>query len=218
MQYLTSYIVVQAICLSAAFWLLRGQRFNVWGVQRFYLLVVVATELGGIWLRGMGKSNLALYNAFLWVEALAVGALLCRFIQPITSVPMHRVYLIWVVLFGLSYGLEWRFNSQEYLYFNYTIVLMCFVFTLACTYYAYRMLVCIPVQDITRHAPFWWVSGTVIFYFGGTMVNGVLDLLIDRPLEVGGYYLHQLIVNFLNILMYGLWTYSYVIYYRHPNS
>lgn len=218
MQYLTSYIIVQVSCLILAWFFLRGQRFNEWGVQRFYLIAVVATELAGNWVRiGLGKSNLSVYNTFLWVEAMAIGWLLYRFIQPLTAKPMRLVYWGWLFLFTCSYLLEWHFNTQSHLYFNYSIVLMCLVFTLACGYYYYCLLMRMPVQDIRLYPPFWWVSGTLIFYFGGLMINSAIDLLFDRPIAVGHFYLHQLITNLLNFMMYGLWTYSYFIRYRHPN-
>lgn len=79
-------------------------------------------------------------------------------------------------------------TGQPYVYLNYSVVLMGTVFALACGVYFYRLLMATPHRRISRHAPFWWVSGTAVFHFGGLASNSVLDLTIQQPVMVGELY------------------------------
>jgi len=218
MQLITLYTFAEATCFFVALYCLRGEGWNTWGLQRAYLAVVLVTELTGTHLRETAANNLPLYNSFILIECVVVSILLSRFLQPLIKWSIKPWLRGWLGLFGVVWVAEWTTSTAEYVYLNYSVVLMSVAFIFTCGYYFYRLLATTPYRYINRHAPFWWVSGAAIFYFGGLATNLVLDLLIHRPVKVGSLFLHEIISQVLSLALYGLWAYSYIIRYRHPNS
>jgi hypothetical protein len=54
---------------------------------------------------------------------------------------------------------------------------MSVVFVLASLYFYYLKLKDEHFEPLMFSAPFWWVSGTLFFYFGSTACNNFLDYL-----------------------------------------
>ena len=218
MQLITIYTFAEATCFIVALYCLRSEGWNRWGIQRAYLAVVLATELTGTYLRETSINNLPLYNGFILIECVAISRVLSGLLQPLADRSLKPWLRGWLVLFGIVWAVEWTTSTAEYVYLNYSVVLMSIAFVLTCGYYFYRLLATTPYRNINRHAPFWWVSGSAIFYLGGLASNLVLDLFIHRPVAVGSFFLHDVISQILNLGLYGLWTYSYIIRFRYPSS
>ncbi len=218
MQLITVYTIAEAACLITALYCLRREGWNIWGLQRAYLVVVLATELVGTYMRGAAINNLPLYNIFILIEGAVISTVLRGMLQPLLRRHLGPWFWGWLVLFGSVWALEWSTSPAEYVYLNYTVALMSLVFFVACGIYFYRLLLTTPQRSISRHGPFWWVSGTAIFYLGGFMVNLALDLLIEVPVYVDTVLLHDIINGGLNLALYSLWGYSYITRFLNPSS
>jgi hypothetical protein len=92
------------------------------------------------------------------------------------------------------------------------------VFVLASLLYFYKKTTDDHFEKLTIYPPFWWVSGTLFFYFGSTVCNILFDYLSLHPSAVFSFSVNYVIFNILNIILYLLWSYSFICRYLQQKS
>jgi hypothetical protein len=210
--YLTVNTAAEWTCCLAALYCLRTDKDPAWKGLPYYLLIVCLVETMGIYLRLQHRSNAFLYNIYLPLEGLFMSVFLYRLLQPYG---VKRWLLFgWTGLFLVLYFAE-SMSNRFARYSHQVVVLMSVVFVLASLYYFYRVLKSDQYIRLGSYAPFWWVSGVLLFYFGGAVTYVFFKYLLRTPAAVDiHYFVRYIIFKVLNVLLYGSWTYASICRYR----
>ncbi|NNU33558.1 hypothetical protein HK413_04305 [Mucilaginibacter sp. S1162] len=95
--------------------------------------------------------------------------------------------------------------------FNYnadTFSVMSVLFIFYSLYYYYLLISAEEYADITTLADFWWVTGTLFFFFGSTACNLFYNML--TKVSPGNTVYLTYIGDVLIIILYGCWSYSFI--------
>lgn len=214
MKYLSISIIAETVCLVAALLFLRKDRLP-WKVNAWYLLIVTLIEICGIWLRRHHQSNQWLYNAYMPLEAAFISFYFYHLIKPyiksgpviITGLCITAVlYVVEICIHGISV-----FNTL-------TVTAMSVVFIIYGLFYYYLLISDEDFVQLGVHPPFWWVTGTILFYFGSSACDLVFLLVEFEPTAT--FPIRKYIYDGLIVILYGTWTYSFLCRYRynkHPS-
>ncbi len=205
LQYLTFNTGTEMICFLVALFCLPGNIKQVWPVLIPYLLIICMTEFAGIYLKRLHHPNQWPYNILLIVQ-IVINSLMFMYLfnQYIKS---KMVIIIGVLILFVLYAYE--IINHGFLLFNtITYNTMSVIFIMYCFYYFYLLLNDDAYIKLKYSANFWWVSGALFFYFGSTAVNIFRGRL--SPIIIGEHNLAYYIYILLNIMLYGLWSYSFI--------
>lgn len=213
MQYFTVNTVAEWICFLTALVCLRRDKDPVWRRFPFYLLLVCLVETGGIYLRAvLHAPNAPLYNFYMVAECFAITTFLYHLIKPYGI--SKWVPIAWGAVF-LAAWLTESFSHQFGYYSPFTAALMAMVMVTGCLYYFYLVLRDDKYVRLSTHPPFWWVSGALMFYFGGIATYIFFQYLLEASSGEGiRFSLRYVIFKVLNVLLYGSWTYAFICRYR----
>ncbi len=165
MHYFTVNTVIEWICFLTALFCLRRDKDPVWRRFPFYLFLVCLVETGGIYMRTVLEApNAPLYNFYLLAECFVITTFLYHLIKPYGLKPW--VPLAWGAVFLAAWVTETLSGGLAY-YSRHTAILLSVAAVIACLYYFYHVLRDDKYVRLATHPPFWWVSGTLMFYFGG---------------------------------------------------
>lgn len=211
--FLTVNTTAEWACFLTALCCLRKDKDPAWKWFPFYLLIVCLVETMGIYLRiTLHRSNAALYNIYLPLECLFVSVFLYRLLQPYGV--KRWLLLVWTGLFFVLYLAE-SVSNRFARYAHQTVIVMSLVFVLASLYYFYLVLKGERYIRLGTYAPFWWVSGVLLFYFGGVVTYVFFNYLLRTPASVNLHYsVRYIIFKVLNVLLYGSWTVASICRYR----
>lgn len=206
--YFTTNTNVELICfITALLCLIRDSSF-VWRSMILYLFITFTVEMAGIYISGPKQliSNHWVYNIFLICEIgfthLMFAHLLSRYIN---SKP---IILIGLAILCIVYAYElWDHGFLIYNHHTYTV--MSVLFVIYGLYYYYLLLKDDYYVKLKYSPEFWWVAGTLFFYFANTACNLFYDNLKSVMLW-DGHHLTYYIFRVLNILLYGCWSYSFI--------
>lgn len=210
-----SNIIIQAICLIAAWRYLRNDKELHWALQPWYLLIVVVTEgLGGYIGIVQQKSNLWLYNIFPLVEGTFISYFIYRICKPYGL--RIRYWWIWLALFVVFFSIEQFFVERQVPFHFWTVIWISCSFVAATIYYIY-LLFKAPPQPIPlrQHAPSLWMGAISCFYFGTFVTTLLAQPLITAQVELAGLPLYALLYLLLNMMLYGLWIITFTYRYRN---
>jgi hypothetical protein len=209
--YLTVNTVAEAFCLLVSLFCLFKDKDLLWRLLIAYLSLTLITEVSGIYVRKtFHQSNIYLYNIFLVVECITIST----FFYNLYKQYVNRLtwLIIWLLIFSLFFVSELIFN-QFTGFVSKTASLLSVIFVLAGLYFYYLVLRDEHYVNLDRYAPFWWVSGTLIFYFGSTATNIFLDYLVHDQIAVFHYSIRYITFSILNVLLYCCWSYSFICRY-----
>ncbi|RKR80331.1 hypothetical protein BDD43_0428 [Mucilaginibacter gracilis] len=210
-QYLTANTVVELICFIAALLCLATDKSYVWRAMILYLLTTCITELMGIYISGPHKliSNHWLYNIFLLCEGGFTHLMFAHLIGKYTnSKPV--IFTGLAIFIGIYiYELTNNYNHHLYIYNIQTFTVMSVLFVLYSLYYYYLQLKDDSYVVLKYSPEFWWVAGTLFFYFTNTACNIFFNQLKTITLW-NGYHLTHYIFRLLNIILYSCWSYSFI--------
>ncbi|TDO23880.1 hypothetical protein [Pedobacter duraquae] len=205
MTVITLNIVVELICFMVA--LICLLRIKVWRSQIVYLFLICATEIfGRVLLKVMGQvTNSWLYNIFLVIEAFFVVYMFYSLMAgKVKHVNIYTGVYVVVFLASYSYGIFAK-GFMEFNDFCNTVVSICYC--IMGMYYFYWLMNRDEYVAILRFAPFWWVAGTLLYYFGSTVLNIFHDTLINMK----DHSIRRYMMQFINIVLYGAWANSFII-------
>ena len=208
-------ISVQTICLAVAWRYLRNDKERHWVLQPWYLLVVVLTEgIGGYIGIVQGKNNLWLYNIFLLIEGTFISYFIYRICKPYGL--RVRYWWLWMALFIACFAAEHFFASRPLAYPFWTVIWISTSFIAGSIYYTYQLFKAPPQpMPLHRHAPSIWMGAVSCFYFGTFVTTLLAEPLITAQVDLAGLPLYALIYLLLNLMLYGLWTVTFMYRYRN---
>ena len=205
-NFFTVSIVAEVICfLVALICLLKAQNL-VWRSMVLYLLLTCVTEITGLYIAKQTQNNHWLYNIFLFFEAgftfLMLANLLGKYVncKPII-IPGVAIFIVFYVYGFINHGVYF------YNYAAYTVISVMFV--LYSLYYYYLLLKDDVYIDLKYSPEFWWVAGTLLFYFANTGCNIFYNQLFSIMISPK-HHLTYFIFKALNIILYGCWSYAFI--------
>lgn len=213
MQYLTVNTIAEWGCLLTGVICLSKDKDPVWRYFPIYLLITCLTETAGIYIREqLHRPNTPLYNGYLVVECLTISTFLYHQLKPYGV----KVGVLFGVLALLLTGFVAEITGIGFMrYANRVTTLMSVVFVVASLYYYYLILKEEEYVQLGTYAPFWWMSGTLIFYFGGVATFVFFEYLVQDQVPHSIHYsVRYLIFKVLNVLLYSCWSYAFICRFR----
>jgi hypothetical protein len=206
--YFTLTTVAELICFFTACFCLFRDSSIVWRLMVVYLFLTCVTEIGGAYISGpqFSVNNHWIYNAFLLCEIgfthLMFFHLLSFYIncKPIIMVGLTVIIVIYIIE-TINHGF------LEYNNTSYSVMSVCYV--LYCFCYFYFLHKDDRYINLKYSPEFWWVVGSLFFYFVVTAANLFRNYLATAVLS-NGHHLSYYIFRVLNVLLYGCWTYSFI--------
>lgn len=211
MNFLSLNISVELTCLVIAFIFLRSDHKFFWKLVIVYMAIVCGTEISGRYIaRFMHQPNGWLYNISLFFEIGFIHFALFKFISKYSRFAKFLVLLslCFISLIYLSEIFYWKtskFYITTYRLYSVNIVLLSL-------FYFYVFIKQRDYVILKHDAEFWFVAGILFFFFGGTVMNflyNVLTIQITPDKTIKSY-----INNILIILLYGFWSYSFICRHR----
>jgi hypothetical protein len=202
MKYISFNIIIELICfLFAIRFLLKDNNF--WRLMLVYMGLVVITEVTGKYLAGLHQSNQWVYNIFLLIEAGFVGAMFYHILKKNKAWILSGLFLLLV-----PYTLEvYHYGFMKFL--SYTNIVSSILFICFSFYYYFMLINEENYHDLVRHDAFWWVTGAIFYYSGGTVCNFLFDYLSRIESTTLQCPIRYIIFCVLNFLLYAYWCYSF---------
>lgn len=196
------------VCLLIGVFCLAKDKTPLWRYFILYLLITCMTELSGIYIREVSKaSNAPLYNLFLAVECSVISIFFYHLYRPYTN--KRSILILWLCIFFAMYIRE--FTTLHFASFvNISASTESVVFVLASLYFYYLILRDEKYVVLNTYAPFWWVNGTLIFYFGSTATNIFFDYLVHDQISWFSQSIRYITFSILNVLLYACWSYAFI--------
>jgi len=170
-----------------------------------FLLITCITEITGWIIKGHHHPNQWIYNIYLIFEAgfnsLMFGNLLQKYIR--ATLPV----LIGSCLILLCYVIE-VFSHGFFIFNDITATVMSVIFVFYSFLYYYLLIRDDRYIDLKHDESFWWVAGTLFFYFGSTACN--LFYVYLKDVLVNQHNITYIIFAALSVLLYGCWSYSFI--------
>lgn len=216
MIYITLNTAAELICFFVALVFLLKDKDPAWRIPIPFLLLTCLVEFTGIHMRVVWRvPNGLLYSFFLLAECGFISYFFYHLYKRYFNKP--RWLFAWLGLFLIIYITEMAIRGFGS-YASLSAVAMSVVFVLAACLFYYLKLKDEQFEPLLTSPSFWWVSGCLFFYFGGTACNVFFDYL--RTNEVSSYSAsvrHQIFIV-LNIILYSLWSVSFICRYRQRRS
>lgn len=215
-RYITINTAAELICFAVSLVCLVKDREPAWRLLVLFLFFTCLVEIGGIYIRdSLHRSNAFIYNIFLLAEGLIESYFFYYLYRPIRK--LKKVLLIWLFIFIACYLTELiRNDFSGYAFITSTVLSVALI--LASVYFYYLMLKDQEYRHLSVYAPFWWVNGTLCFYFAGIASNLFFSYLVQDTTPGFGHSARYIVFCILNIILYLTWSYSFVCRYRQTSS
>jgi len=203
LNFFTANTISEAICLIIAIICLISDHDLTWRIMIPYLLITCVAEFLGIYI---GRQNHWVYNLFIIFEAGFTNFIFARLLNKYTN--SNFLIAVGISLFVISYFYEILIHGF-FKYNNITFTIISVEFVLYSLYYYYLLL-----KDgdyiVLKYSPaFWWVAGTLFFYFAVTACN-LFDDELYSVMVTPKHHLTYFIFKILNIILYSCWSYSFI--------
>lgn len=206
-------IIFELICLCFAVLTLFKAK-TIWALFIPYLLCVVGIECFGLYAAQNHVSSKGVYNFYVLLNFSFVQMVLYK----ICNVNSRRNMLlrIFPLLFLICYLAELTYFGLNH-FTLISILLSNILITIQCLYYFYSLMRQDDFIQLKSHAPFWLVSGLLIHAFGSTASFVFYEYLvsINQQLNIPA---RQIIILFLNFILYSSWSYAFVCKYQQRIS
>jgi hypothetical protein len=215
--YFTVNTLSEYLCFVISLFCLYRDKDKVWKGFILFLLLTCITETAGIYIRNeLLKPNFMLYNIFLVIECTVLNLFFYHLVK--TNDNGKKLLVAWLVLFLLFYFFE-LYTMHFKAYVSTSSTIMSVEIVLASIYFYYRLLKEEKFRQLSTYAPFWWVSGTICFYFAGMACNIFFKYLLQDATSPGVTYSARYIVfSILNVILYACWSYSFICRYFQRTS
>lgn len=155
-------------------------------------------------------NNYWVFNAFLPVEILYFSWLFYKILPPTR---LNRFFLIAGTILFIATYLSESFQSSFTMMSNNAKKIAGFYITLLCLLYYYGLFKSKEYIELNKSIEFWIISGCFLFYVSSI----VCDIFFDYLLIINYKNLkpvRYIIFIFLNLVMYGCWSYGFLCKYR----
>lgn len=213
LKYFSLNITIEIICLIFAIIFLSKDNQTIWKSMILFLLIICITEIAGILTKRTINGNNWVYNIYLMPEAgftsIMFGYLLSKYTKGKVFVLPGLALLFVLYLYEIYCHGIYSFNV-------WTTTIMSVLFISYGLFYYYLLIKDEEYINLKYDAPFWWVSGTLFFYFGSTVSN-IFFTTFDTKHSILFSFRH-LVYILINIILYSFWSYSFLCRYRHRKS
>lgn len=175
-----------------------------------FMLLTLIVEIGGRATRHNIYINNELYNFFLITEAGFTMAMYGYLLSKYTK----NNKLIWTsaVILSVLYICETSIHIHGIFDFNdITTTVMSVIFIGFGLYYYYLLIKNEEYLELKNYPPFWWVAGTLLFYYGSTAIELFFTIISTQNARLFAY--RHITYICLNIIQYGFWSYSFICRY-----
>lgn len=199
-------LFVEWICFIISILYLQKSVTKFWKTSKYYLGIVVIVECICYYKANHHISNHWLYNLLLIFEALYISYMFYNLLKDYINVKL--IILCGSTIIVILYIFE-TFNHSLLKLHDSTITVMSVIFVFYSYLYYYYLVKDENYINILYYPPFWWVAGTMLFYFGSTACNlGFTKLIIiNREART---QIRNIIFDILNLILYGCWSYSFI--------
>jgi len=178
----------------------------IWRSMILSLFFIFFAEILGLYIGRKYHNNQWLYNIIL------------IFVMGFTNLMFYNLFSQyikgkWVVVVNVILTIVLYINDFVthgfFFYNNVTYSAMSVQFVLCSVFYFYLLIKDDNYIDLRYSAEFWWIAGTLLFYFGSTASN----LFDDKLYSIVNGQINDLtnfIFKVLNIILYGCWSYSFI--------
>lgn len=206
MVYLTPNTAIETACLLFAIIGLSRDSNMVWRSMIVYLFITCVAEIAGIYFAIKTHNNNWVYNIFLLFETgfnnLMFVNIFNRYIKSKSIVVPGLVLFIILYLLGLI-------NHGFLLYNNFTYTVMSLLYVLYSLFYYYLLIKDEKFLSLKSSPEFWWIAGTLLFYFSNTACN-LFDEKLENIMVTTTKNLSYVVFAGLNMFLYGCWSYSFI--------
>ena len=214
--YITVNTAAEALCFVVSLICLYRDKEPAWRLFILFLLVTVVVEVCGIYVRTeLHLPNFMIYNVFLLVECLVQSYFFYYLYK--TYRGTQRLFTGWLVVFAFFYFTELVKNHFG-TYVSASSTTMSVGLILASVYFYYLRLKEEKSRQLVTYAPFWWVNGTICFYFAGIACNLFFSYLVQDRTPGIGHSARYIVFSILNIIVYLSWSYAFICRYRQRIS
>ena len=213
LKYFSPNITIEILCLVFAVAFLSKDNQTIWKSMILFMLVVCITEIAGILTKRTTNGNNWVYNIYLMPEAGFTSIMFGHFLNKYTKGKV--LVLPGLALFFVLYLYE-IYCHGIYSFHVLTTTVMSIIFISYGLYYYYLLIKDEHYINLKYYAPFWWVSGTLFFYFGSTVSN--LFFTIFNTEHSISFSFRHLVYILINIILYSFWSYSFLCRYRQRKS
>lgn len=209
--YFTIVTSVELLCTVIAAICLFKDNIWQWRSMILFLLITCLTEFGGLYIRHVyHQSNEWVYNIYTIFEVGFPSIMFAHLLN------QHRKSKLLVftglaftyIVFILELSDFWILKENEI-----TVPVMSVWFVIYSLYYYYLFIKDDTYVNLKYSASFWWVTGTLIYYFGSMANSLFFKVIFDHihaekgsPLKILSYN----ISTALNVAMYGCWSYAFI--------
>jgi len=212
-DFLSPNIIIEVTCFVIAIAFLHNDVSTTWKSMILFMLVICITEIAGIITKRTINGNNWVYNIYLMPEAgfvsITFGHLISKYTKSKIIVLPGLALLFVLYLYEIYKHGIYNFNTL-------TTTIMSLLFICYGLYYYYLLIKDEQYINLKTYAPFWWVSGTLFFYFGSIVSNLNFSVLSSDYLQLFSF--RHAIYILLNIVLYSFWSYSFLCRYRQRNS
>lgn len=206
LRYLTVYTISEAICFLVAVFTLSKDKDRAWRYFPAYLLTILATELFSIYLKTHGIKRTTELYSILTLYEISFMAILFRsiFVKYVKNWTVFNVFLLLILCLyaydTYDHGVNVRYNLT-----NSVLGVLILIGSLS---YLNLLLKDETYIKLGNDPNFWWVVGTLLFYYGFTSLNVLYDLLKDSYTKPGIFFSNTF--KILNIIYYSIWSYTFI--------
>jgi hypothetical protein len=204
------------MCFISSILLLRNNSTKYWKYFILYLATTVTIESYSFVANRCLFLNIDtqwLYNIFLLIYMVFHIYIFYKIIN------IHYIKNICIFCLLLLLGFYgWEFYNIGFLkYFSRTNTMFSGVVILLSILYYYSLFKHEEIKDIMCEPAFWFVSGCLIFYVTSSVTNAFFKEIIEYSRQ-NSFPLRYVIMNFLNIIMYGCWIKSFICLHKAQAS
>ncbi|TFF33936.1 hypothetical protein [Mucilaginibacter psychrotolerans] len=205
LNYFTIVTIPELICFITAAVCLYNDKSPAWKWLVFYLFWVCLTEIGGIYLRARYGTNNWIYNILFLFEIATIMIMFRAVLNPYRN-SNKLISVAAIVLYSVYLINTFAKKDSFFQHYSNTGIALAIVAALLSFYFFYWFLNDDAYVPLFSSASFWWVSGTLLFYFGTTVIRVFYDYLSGVIPELTIYYIYRAV----NITLYVCWSYSFI--------
>lgn len=205
LKFITFNTGSEILCFLVAVICLSGNINFKWKLLIPYLFITCLTELTGVYLKKHHQPNQWPYNILL-IFQIFIPAII--FFNLFNTYNRGKNIIICGIILSASLYVYDIIDHGFFIFNELTYNVMCVLYVIYCFYFFYLLLNSEHYIVITKSANFWWVSGSLFFYFGSTATNLFRDRL--TPIDIADHNVTFYIYILLNIILYTCWSYSFI--------
>jgi hypothetical protein len=214
-HYFTLNTIVEIICFLIALICLKKDNDVVWRSAILFLFITCVMEMTGIYVKRLYladrlhiPSNAWVYNILILFQA---GFFSLMFQHLLKKHSYSRFIIVGGFALLIILHIYEIISQSIFVYDSLTNTAMSVLFVLYSFYFYYCLIKDDMYINLKYSPAFWWVAGTLFFYFGTTVSN----LFYEKLTSIVVNSKHNLIYlkylyNSFNILLYGCWSYSFI--------